>query len=304
MRTIKLRKRKGIDAKMLFVCAQMLVITFELHSDIMVNVPTVGPPSTYAASVAPFLIQEESISSMRYQQIYAATPFSAVIPHGGFITSMTFVLVYVGTHSYTWTIQNMQLNFCTTSRAVDGLSVNFAENVGADDKIVYGPGQLTFSTVGTGGRLSLVLNNPFFYDPCRGNLLFDVRSYTAGSPVFLDIPAMSAQDSPTDEVSNVYALSVDPPTGIRADSLGVRTIFQITPVPKLTITLESTNVVLHWENESLGFKPESTQTAGAAADWQMVTQPVTTNGIFKEVIVPRDARSPASFFRLIWRPPP
>jgi hypothetical protein len=77
------------------------------------------------------------------------------------------------------------------------LSSTFANNVGADDQVVY-QGSLTFT--GSGGQnpnpFNLIVNlqSPFVYTSSKGNLLLDIRINQAGNGF---MPALDATtDSP------------------------------------------------------------------------------------------------------------
>jgi hypothetical protein len=75
------------------------------------------------------------------------------------------------------------ISMSTTDRSADDLSMTFAENVGADETVVY-DGPWKFSTNNLGPpegpkEFDAVteFTTPFRYDPDRGNLLIEVRAY-------------------------------------------------------------------------------------------------------------------------------
>ena len=85
----------------------------------------------------------------------------------------------------TFSISNVTISLSTTSVSEQGanvLSATYASNEGADDAVVYS-GPLTLTTTDTnvaGGTTkifdySVVLQNPFIYNPSLGNLLLDVN---------------------------------------------------------------------------------------------------------------------------------
>jgi len=133
---------------------------------------------------------------------------------------------------------DIQISLSTSPRLVDGLSPIFNENVGADNAAVLGRGPFEFgqSSIGEFGAL-IFLNEPFYYDPSRGNLLMDVRNFGGGrttysNPPFGAGPAYLDASSVTgDTISSVYADSVDAISGIPS-TLGLVTQFYITPVPE------------------------------------------------------------------------
>src|SRR5439155_473356 len=84
-------------------------------------------------------------NNYRLQQVCDASQFSAIAPSGGWINAIYF---RVDGGVFTATDPSMQVNLSTTSKGPDGLSSVFAENVGSDDKIVFGPGALTLDSLG------------------------------------------------------------------------------------------------------------------------------------------------------------
>ncbi len=134
-------------------------------------------------SLVPF-----SSNNERYQQVYAASEFGAIPAGGAFITAIAFRVYPDGT-SYSATYPTLQVNLSTTSKAPDGLSTTFANNVGADDTIVF-TGSVPFSTSGIGipAPFELVVDftTPFWYDPAAGNLLVDIRNSGGGPDTSFD----------------------------------------------------------------------------------------------------------------------
>ena len=135
-------------------------------------------------SAVPFTIL--SGITARYQQVYSASQFTAIPSAGAFITSMYFRPDCVFNNGGSQ-MTNLLINFSTTSKGPDQLSAIFAENVGADDQRVFGPGNLIAGGNGqstnncphglfTGDSLDgITLDMPFFYNPAAGNLLLDAR---------------------------------------------------------------------------------------------------------------------------------
>jgi hypothetical protein len=79
-------------------------------------------------------------------------------------------------------VSDIVIRLSTTQRGDEGntLSAIFADNVGADDTVVYS-GALTLTTAANGNQpvspfdYSIVFQNPYIYDPSEGNLLLDVN---------------------------------------------------------------------------------------------------------------------------------
>ena len=184
----------------------------------------VGAPSN-AANFFPFSASSiAGVPSMRYQQVYAAGDFAST---GGPITirQLAFRLSGQGGNSFNTTLPDIQIDLSTTRKAPDGLSATFSDNTGSDNTVVISRGPLAFSSAGSdlGGYYAfdilIPLTQPFTYDPSKGNLLLDVRSF---APVYSSL--LDAQSSIGDSVSRVYAPSVAAVSGT-ADSLGLATQF-------------------------------------------------------------------------------
>ena len=86
----------------------------------------------------------------------------------------------------------LQIYASTTTRSVDGLSMTFADNLGADNTLVFN-GTLTWSTANLPGpgntrQFDIVfpLTTPFLYDPAAGNLLLDTQLSGNGESITLD----------------------------------------------------------------------------------------------------------------------
>jgi len=206
---------------------------FDSRADTTVTAPAPGGPGTDAASFAPFLIQQLAQSSMRYQQVYGASSFSALDPGGEQITRLTFYVDdSLQTNSiYSWGLENFQINLSTTTAAVDSLSPVFAMNVGPNDQVVFGPGQHDFIAFGAGKPVTITLPQPFFYNPALGNLLLDVRVFVAGGMPDINNPSLDAQLTPLDTVSRLFATDVTALSGT-LDSGGLRTLFTTKSVPE------------------------------------------------------------------------
>ena len=110
---------------------------------------------------------------MRYQQVYAAADFVNIIPEGGMISHLRF---FVDPSSFgfpTGPLRKIQVNLSTTSKAVDGLSTVFSDNIGANNTTVFGAGSLLFLN-----DMTIPLSTPFYYNPQLGNL-YSIFMFTA-----------------------------------------------------------------------------------------------------------------------------
>ncbi|MDH3576538.1 MAG: hypothetical protein OEO71_01800 [Gammaproteobacteria bacterium] len=159
---------------------------------------------------------------MRYQQVFAASEFSA-FARPQFITQIAFRPEFC-TWSFESTLPHVQINLSTTPKAPDGLDATYANNVGGDDTIVFS-GPLTASSAATCSwpeDFDIVINlqTPFFYDPSLGNLLLDIRNF---EPNPLEIFSWNLDADYSDTISRLYG-PVNNLTGL-FDSLGLVTQF-------------------------------------------------------------------------------
>ncbi len=164
-------------------------------------------------------------TSQRFQQIYAASEFAGLIeitgidfrPDGGLNPSG---------HAFSSTIDSIQINMSTSNKSVDGLSDTFADNVGADDTVVYAKGSLSLSSADTGPAggakdfdIHIQFTTPFLYDPLKGNLLLDIRDFSPTTTTQFDDSEILG-----DSISRVFADDVTNTSGT-ADSVGLVTRF-------------------------------------------------------------------------------
>jgi len=170
-------------------------------------------------------------SSMRYQQVYGATDFvlgGVATPQN--ITQIAFRPDASAGGAFSSTLLSIQIDLSTTSKAPDGLSTTFADNVGANDTVVFPRGPLALSSSNSGPAagpkafdIVVNLSTPFLYDPTKGNLLLDVRNFSGGTATFLD-----AQITQGDSISRVLSdwpgSTVSSSTGT-ADTIGLVTQF-------------------------------------------------------------------------------
>ncbi len=165
---------------------------------------------------------------IRYQQVYGAAEFpSAPI----LITRLSFRPDHQTPIGFPMSQANIRIDLSTTHASPDGLSLTFADNVGADDAIVRS-GELTFSTNFSGPPagpkdFDIAIDiSPFLFDPSRGNLLLDVRAIDWEFGVFL----LDAVSSTSDAVSSVYQPFFEPVS--HATSVGLVTQFTyVVPEP-------------------------------------------------------------------------
>jgi hypothetical protein len=267
--------------------------------DVVVASPSFLDGDTSA--VYPFLIQQARLSSMRYQQVYCASDFSRISPHGGWIRWIE--LVPVGSLGGASICSSILISLSTTPKSQDNLSTTFLENVGPDEMTVFGPAPLSVDAPpGSFGRISFT--GQFFFNPTLGNLLMDIR-VEAGSPPIMGDYRWDANNQLTDTVSRVYAESNTATIASVADSTGLITLFQITPVPSLTAVIKTNSIVITWPANPDAFVLERADALLPQTTWQ----PITGGYVYDELrttkiyTIPLDSAGTSGYFRLTTSPP-
>jgi len=157
--------------------ADALQIVYGLADDVVVPNPLLSEDHDFGAGTL-------STSSYRNQQVYHASQFPSNVI---WITELRFRpdRAYGNAFSPT-TISSIQINMSTTTNNPGALSSTYANNVGADDKIVLS-GSVTVSSSFSGPAqgpkafdIIIPLECPFRYNPALGNLVVDIRN-TSGS---------------------------------------------------------------------------------------------------------------------------
>jgi len=288
-------------------CSRMTYAAINLP-DAFVLAPIQTP--TEVGTIFPFLIKQidgpltATMPTIRYQQVYNWSLFTNLAPSLIYVTTLTFV---IGSTNFVsgWSVPKMQINLSTTSRAADNLSPVFSQNAGQDDTIVFGPGSYNFPG-GPGGN-KLFFSKPFLYNPALGSLLLDVRILDGGGAPdqFNPSPRILAYDSPTDQVSRVWATNVASTTADVIDTLGFETVIQMSPAPSLAIyTYTNGSAVytgIQWPTEPSTFALQRARVVGPGELWQNVsTAGVYSNYLFQELDFPASSAGTGAFYRLIW----
>jgi acid phosphatase len=192
-------------------------------------------------------------NALDYQQVYAASQFSAFAPAGEDITSIVFrvgadAAARLDHGAFATTIPLIQFTLSTTPASADNLSSTFGSNLGTDATTVYGiagagsPLAISSSGSATGNPalfdITVQLTTPFHYDPSKGNLLLGVQNYSgAASPTGVELDGTLVAG---DAVSRVYNLgNATATTANNSDTAGLVTEFSATPVPE-----PSSNILL------------------------------------------------------------
>jgi hypothetical protein len=222
-------------------------------------------------------------------------------------------------NSWEWLVTNLQVKVSTALKARDNLSAVFAENVGTDETLVFGPqnyitpGPISPScpnpqTFATGQEINMDM--PFFYDPARGNLLLDMRhlgnSWRFGNnppdpPI--DSQKLDAQTILGDSVSRVAAFSVTANTAEIVDTTGLVTQFQFDPIPSLAVGYATNALVVTFPYYPPAFVLQWSDVLGPAAVWQKYPGQIEQIGFLGIANIPRSSLANAKYFRLFLNTP-
>ncbi len=190
----------------------------------------------------PFLVS----GGMTYEQVFAASQFSS-LSGPTLLTGIDFRNGDFVNEPFSATISNIVLTLSTVSIAPDGLSSNFASNIGANNTSVF-DGSLTLSSTDAAGPgntyafdIDIVFQTPFLYDPAAGNLLLYVNNISGASDD-IGTDFFDSVNATGDSVSRVFGSEgVSSATTGTVDSLGLIADFQTsspTQVPEpVTVTI-------------------------------------------------------------------
>ena len=156
--------------------AVYLLATWPAHAG---DVFSPHPANQNSIGGSPFLITTSEAPSMRVQYVHSAQDFIGTGP---------ILINQVSYSTPTWsgrlpidvTLPNIEIRISTTQMNPDALSRNFADNIGADETVVYS-GSLHFYETEAELYDIHVAIGPFAYNPALGNLLIDIFNY---SPIF------------------------------------------------------------------------------------------------------------------------
>ena len=148
------------------------------------------------------------------------------------------------------------------------------------------------------------METPFLYNPADGNLLIEIRNFEPIPPPYIPqlvAGVLDAWETTIDTISRVYAHDVNATNGI-ADTLGLSTEFLVTPLPELSISLQSSNLLFRWVIQEDTFRLQQSGSVGPSATWQPADGTISSNRAYVEAKVPLSQQTTARFFRLIATP--
>jgi hypothetical protein len=119
---------------------------------------------------------------------------------------------------------------------------------------------------------------------------------------------LEAWNSPSDQVSRVWATNVNATTASAVDTVGIFTVIQLSPIPSLQSQFfpiyegSLTNIIkVSWPTEPTNFVLQGTGHLGPSTLWQAATTPrVFSDGTVSWIELPAASASPSGFFHLVW----
>lgn len=229
-------KNHSTPKSLILACAALLVASQAVAADKVVVPSSLKTVEGDVNNSFPFNLGS---SSIRYQQVYAASEFPynqpIKITHVWFRPDAAFKGFPGLGSAFSSTLLDVQINLSTTTKAPDALSTTFSANVGSDDTVVFS-GALSLSSAFTGPDLGpkdfdieIALTTPFTYDPAAGNLLLDVRNIGGGQTTVFD-----AVGTLGDTTSRVFG-RLSSPTGTTFLTGTYGLVTQFTVIPAVTM---------------------------------------------------------------------
>ena len=208
----------------------MLVMGSQVASATVVVVPngntSVPGPSNNGY---PYNINEFGIGSMRYQQVYAANQFGGL---SGIITRIAFRPDESTGRAFSTSGIDTEIRLSHTSKAPQGLSTTFANNIGPDETLVYG-GLLSLSSIGSNSFFDIFIDiaDVFAYNG-TDNLLMDIKVFNSPRTTQFDSAGTDVGVGGTPYTDRLWATDVNATTGSSGGDDGYVTQFTIGAIPE------------------------------------------------------------------------
>ncbi len=237
-------------------------------------------PNELATNDAAFGSGTLANAGFRSQQVYGASEFGSVTG-AVVITELRFRPDYFYGRAFSATVANLQINLSTTTRSAESLSSVFANNLGADDTVVFsGPLSVSssFSGPANGPKtfdIRVPLATPFVYNPAAGGLLLDIRNLSGSTASLLSGQAVN--DGASRVAGGINASSGAPDAGV--DALQLVFTPTNTPTPasstynlagNFSLASNPNGVWSYGSKTNIGgqFTPLSYARAGTAQSWE------------------------------------
>ena len=133
------------------------------------------------------------VHTVRDQTIYSSLLFT----NGLMLIQELRFRPCTGSSAFTNILPSVQINLSTTPMTPSGASTTYANNLGADNTVVFqGAASLYSRVTGPPGQakefdIIFPLTTPFLYNPVAGNLLVDLRHNTSDAATYLDVSSSS-----------------------------------------------------------------------------------------------------------------
>ena len=234
---------------------------------------------------------------VRAMRIFDASQFAA-LSGPSFLTQFAWrpdrILGQSGPHSV-----NLRIYASTTTRSVAGLSMTFADNLGADNTLVFN-GTLNWATGNLPGpgntrQFDIVFpcTTPFLYDPAAGNLLLDTQLSDNGQSQSITIDTVEGNPTAREIVNTTSS------TALSAEfvaSFVQVTQFTFEPPPLLTI--RASQVEVCWNSISnltyqVQYRSELTTNV-----WTSLVDCVRSPGSTSCIVDPVVVGQPQRFYRV------
>jgi len=278
-------------ARFAFVLAAFLgsCVTTELRAQVIVV------PNSLATNDGNFSLTAPAggPSSLREMRIYDAAQFGA-LSGPSFLTQFAWRPDTTPGPSGPRSLA-LRIFASTTSRPVAGLSTTFAENLGADNTLVFS-GTLIWATANLPGpgntrQFDVVFpfTTPFLYDPAAGNLLLEMQFTASGEAIRVD--AVSG-NSAVNKIQNLG--STNAPTG----DFGIPQVTQFTFAPPPLVSIRASQVEVCWNSISnltyqVQYRSELTTNV-----WTSLVACVRATGSTSCILDPVVVGQPQRFYRV------
>ncbi len=204
---------------------------------IVVTVPG-GGPSGNSTSEIPFggLLDSTSPQQWRYQQVYESSAFLPDVSQSGWISGIWFLSDPDYGRAWGAYLPKVEISMGLSAHGPDALRASFAENFLGEAFAVKPLSPLSIGSSGSGFRVFVPFSNPYLYDPARGDLLIEIKVVEPvccfpGEPLHNAGP-LDAWDVAGDAVSRVYARGDANAAIGTVDTVGLKTLFEVTVVPE------------------------------------------------------------------------
>ena len=240
----KKTKVRGVGFAFLLAALLGSCVMTQLHAQVVVVPNAQATNDGNARATTP-----TGAALVRAMRIFDAAQFAA-LSGPSFLTQFVWrpdrILGQSGPHSV-----NLRIYASTTTRSVAGLSMTFADNLGADNTLVFN-GTLNWTTGNLPGpgntrQFDIVFpcTTPFLYDPAAGNLLLDTQLSDNGQSQSITLDSVEGNPTAREIVNSTSSNAVT--AAFVAPAVQV-TQFTFEPPPR--VTLRASQVEVCWNSIS------------------------------------------------------